>query len=294
MNNYRCLFIINPISGLGQQKDLPELIHKHLDKSRFQYDIIITEYAGHGKKLAREMHREFDILVAVGGDGTINEIASGLIDSEAALGVIPLGSGNGFARHLKLSTQPLKAIQQLNRSQRAYMDTGLLNGHPFFNVSGTGFDGQISKIFAQQTKRGYLTYARLVMEELQNFQPYLYEFELDGKQYSEKFFLIAFANTSQYGNNAIIAADAMTDDGLLDIVMIRPFPHLHLPSFTMMAFFRRLHLSPYVKIVKAQQFRLKNPQGAPIHIDGEYLNQDKRIEIITRPNTLQVMIPLES
>jgi YegS/Rv2252/BmrU family lipid kinase len=254
----------------------------------------VTEHAGHGKELARQRHRDFDVLVAVGGDGTINEVAAGLIDSDAALGVIPLGSGNGFARHFGLSTQPLKALQQLNRSQPTYLDTATLNGHPFFNVSGTGFDGQISKTFAEQDKRGYMTYARCIMEELQTYRPRRYQFELDGQFIDEAFFLIAFANTSQYGNNAIIAPDAVTHDGLLDIVMVRPFPGIHLPSFTMMALFRKLHLSPFVRIARAAQFRLKNPEGAPVHIDGEFLNKAGELEVCTRPGSLQLMVPVES
>lgn len=293
MHKERCLFIVNPISGLGKQKEIPDLINKHLDRSRFDDDLIVTDYAGHAFELASEQYADFDVMVAVGGDGTVNEVAGGLIDKPTALGVIPLGSGNGFARHLEISMQSSRAIQQLNQSKKQSMDTGLLNQKPFFNVSGVGFDGQISKIFAEQLKRGYITYARCIMEELQTYKAKKFSYIYDNKEVEGEFFLIAFANTTQYGNNAIIAPQASTTDGLLDVVLVKPFPPMYLPTFTMMALFRNLHRSPYVKIVKTPAITLHNPEAAPVHIDGEFLNHDTRIEVKIRAESLQVLAPVK-
>ena len=293
MQKKRCLFIINPISGLGKQKEIPELVAQYLDKSRFSYELVVTDYAGHAYEIATEQYHDFDVMVAAGGDGTVNEVAGGLIDKPTALGVIPLGSGNGFARHFDISMQSGRAIQQLNRSRIISMDTGTLNQKPFFNVSGVGFDGQISKTFAEQLKRGYMTYARCVMEELQTYKPKKFSYVYQDKEVEGEYFLIAFANTTQYGNNAIIAPQADTADGLLDVVLVKPFPPFYLPAFTMMALFRNLHHSPYVKIIKTPSILLHNPEEAPIHIDGEYLSNDLKIEAAVRKASLQIMVPVK-
>jgi diacylglycerol kinase (ATP) len=293
MHKKQCLFIINPISGLGKQKIIPDLIQKYLDPSRFGYEIAYSEYAGHTPILTTKHRETFDVIVAVGGDGTVNEVATALVDTSTPMGVIPLGSGNGFARHLEISTQATKAILQLNESQEILFDTGLLNNKAFFNVSGVGFDGQISKIFVEQLRRGYMTYARCVMEEFQTYVPKKFRYELNGQRVEEDYFLIAFANTTQYGNNAVIAPQASPNDGLLDVVLVRPFPSVHLPTFTMMALFRSLHRSPYVKIIKTASFSLDNEEQAPIHIDGEFLNHDAQIEVSIKPGSLHVMAPVK-
>jgi len=232
-------------------------------------------------------------MVAVGGDGTVNEVASGLIAKDASLAVIPLGSGNGFARHFDISTQPARAIQQLNSCQSAAMDVGMLNNKPFFNVAGVGFDGQISKIFAEQLKRGYMTYARCVIEELKSYEPKKFSYEINGKEVAGEFFLIAFANTTQYGNNAVIAPEAHPSDGLLDVVIVKPFPPFYLPAITMMTLFRSLHHSPYVEVIKTPSVVLQNFNRAPIHIDGEYLSQDIQVEVTTQRQSLKVMVPIK-
>ncbi len=293
MGKKKCLFIINPISGLGKQKTIPDLIKKHLDTDKFTYEILFSEYAGHSPKLTAEHKGSCDIIVAVGGDGTVNEVATALVDTSTSLGVIPLGSGNGFARYLDISTQSAKAIAQFNTSQPTYFDTGVLNGKAFFNVSGVGFDGQISKIFAEQLKRGFMTYARCMMEEYQTFVPKKFRYQLNGKTIEEPYFLIAFANTSQYGNNAIIAPHADASDGKLDVVLVSPFPALHLPALSMMSLFSQLHRSPYVKIIKAESFILDNEEEAPVHVDGEYLNHDRQLQVSIKPGSLKVMAPVK-
>ncbi|WP_277479396.1 diacylglycerol/lipid kinase family protein [Catalinimonas alkaloidigena] len=293
MNKKRCLFIINPISGIGKQKLLPQLIKRHLDHLQYSYDIAYTQYAGHAPLLTDENKADFDIVVAVGGDGTVNEVATALVDSPTTLAVIPSGSGNGFARYLDISMQVSKAIAQLNSCKVKKLDTGLLNDKTFFNVSGVGFDGQISKTFAEQLKRGYMTYARCVIEEFQTFAPKKFRYQFQGQVVEEDYFLIAFANTTQYGNNAIIAPHASASDGLLDIVLVRPFPPFHLPTFTMMALFRNLHHSPYVRIIQTTEFSIENIDQAPIHIDGEYLSNDENIRVSIKAGSLRVMAPVK-
>ena len=288
----KCVFVVNPISGLGKQKDIPLLVNHHLNTSRFEYDIVFTEYPGHATEIGETYRDQVDYVIAVGGDGTINETARALLGSEAVLGIIPLGSGNGFARHLNISTNPTRAIKQLNKSRESLLDVGFLNGHPFFNVSGTGFDALISKKFANQTRRGYATYIRCIWEEIAKYEPRTYRYQLNGEKVEDSFFLIAFANSEQYGNNAVIAPQAQTNDGLLDIVFVRPFPSAYVITFTLLAFTRQIHLSPYVEIVQAQQFEIQQLNKPLIHIDGEYVKTaDKRLNVSLRPKNLKVLRP---
>ncbi len=288
----KCVFVVNPISGLGKQKDIPLLVNHHLNTSRFEYDIVFTEYPGHATEIGETYRDQVDYVIAVGGDGTINETARALLGSEAVLGIIPLGSGNGFARHLNISTNPTRAIKQLNKSRESLLDVGFLNGHPFFNVSGTGFDALISKKFANQTRRGYATYIRCIWEEIAKYEPRTYRYQLNGEEVEDSFFLIAFANSEQYGNNAVIAPQAQTNDGLLDIVFVRPFPSAYVITFTLLAFTRQIHLSPYVEIVQAQQFEIQQLNKPLIHIDGEYVKTaDKRLNVSLRPKNLKVLRP---
>ena len=288
----RFLFIVNPISGVGKQKNVPRVIDHYFDTQSFDYDIKVTEYAGHARTIAQDARTCYDVLVAVGGDGTMNETASQLIGTETILGIIPLGSGNGFARHLGISTDPRRAVQQLNTAQPFPLDACFLNDYPFFNVSGMGFDAQVSKKFVSQIKRGYTTYARCVWEEFQTYRPRRYRYELDGKTTEEALFMLAFANTRQYGNNAIIAPNAQVDDGYLDVVFVHPFPLAYLPIFTALSFTNNIHRSSYVKIVRAQQFCFQQMDEPLGHIDGEYVETEAEIRLNVRPRSLRVMRPV--
>nr|WKN36096.1 diacylglycerol kinase family lipid kinase [Tunicatimonas sp. TK19036] len=288
----KCVFVVNPISGLGRQKDLPDLIKLHLDTTKFEYEVVVTEYPGHATEIGEHYRSQADCLIAVGGDGTINETASALLGSDTALGIIPLGSGNGFARHLNISTNPVRAIKQLNESTVAPLDVGFMNDQPFFNVSGTGFDALISKKFADQARRGYATYIRCIWEELTSYQPRTYRYQLNDKSVEGDFFLVAFANTEQYGNNAIIAPQAQTNDGLLDVVFIRPFPTAYIVTFMLLVFTRQIHLSPYVEIHQTDKFVLKQLNDPLVHIDGEYVDmKDHTLNLSLRPNNLNVLRP---
>ena len=291
MSKKRFLFIVNPISGIGKQKNIPEIIDRYFDRNANDYQIRVTEYAGHAREIARDARDAYDVLVAVGGDGTMNETASQLIGTDTALGIIPLGSGNGFARHLGLSTDPARAVQQLNRAEPIPLDACFMNGRPFFNVSGMGFDAQVSKKFMHQIKRGYATYARCVWEEFQTYQPRRYRYELNGKIVEEKLLMVAFANTQQYGNNAVIAPRARIDDGYIDVVFVRPFPLAYLPVFTMLSFTRNIHHSPYVKSLHVQQFYIQQLDEPLGHVDGDYVETEAEVQLEVHANSLQVLRP---
>ena len=287
----RFLFIVNPISGIGKQKNIPRIIERYVDRQRSEYDIRETEYAGHAREIAQAARENYNVLVAVGGDGTMNETASQLIGTNTALGIIPLGSGNGFARHLKISTNPAQAVQQLGAARPFPLDACFLNDRPFFNVSGVGFDAQVSKRFMSQIKRGYATYASCVWKEFQHYRPQRYRYERQGQMIEETCFMIAFANTQQYGNNAIIAPHASIDDGYLDIVFVRPFPPAYLPVFTALSFIGQIHRSPYVEITRQKQFTIQQLDEPLGHIDGDYVPTEPEITLNVRPRSLRVMRP---
>ena len=213
MQKIKISFIINPISG-GQKKDhLPKLISKYLNKDKFDFSFHFTKYKGHASELSGNGSADFYIVA--GGDGTLNEVASKLIHSSAGMGILPLGSGNGLARHLGIEMNTAKAIEQLNTAEESYIDTCSLNGKPFINMAGVGFDAHIGKMFAESTKRGFKTYVLQTLKEFKNYKSKSYQLKYQDFEIKHEAFLLSIANSSQYGNNAFIAPKAELNDGLL-------------------------------------------------------------------------------
>ena len=203
-------FIINPISGAKEaqnaKKKLPKLIMQTLDMEQWLPNIVYTEYAGHATELAYQYARMgFDAVIAVGGDGTVNEVARGLKDTKTALGIIPMGSGNGFARHLNIPMRPQKALEMINHSEPISVDYGLANGKVFVCTCGTGFDAVIADQFAASNKRGFMTYIRNTIAKAFTYKPQTYHIVGDGLDVTQEAFLITFANANQWGNDAKIA-----------------------------------------------------------------------------------------
>ncbi|MGZ3778964.1 MAG: diacylglycerol/lipid kinase family protein, partial [Mucilaginibacter sp.] len=220
----KALFIINPISGGKKKDNVPDLIEKNLDATLFEPTIVVTNRAFHGNKLARKGVGEYEYIIAVGGDGTINEIASSIAGTEAVLGIIPFGSGNGLSRFLGIPMDTEKAIQNLNQKRIAAIDAAKLNRQWFFNMAGMGFDAHIAEVFSHDKTRGFGAYIRSAFREITRYRGEDYQLEIDGVQYDRKAFMLSFANSSQYGNNAHVSPKASVQDGLLDVCIIKPFP----------------------------------------------------------------------
>ena len=282
------LFIINPISGGKSKLNFPSLVEKYLDATIFSPSFIFTTGAGHAGKLALE-NPDTDIIVAVGGDGTINEVASVLESSGQIMGIIPCGSGNGLARSIGLPLRDIDAIKRLNHLRTIRIDSGSLNGRKFFNMAGVGFDAHISHQFSTHIKRGLGGYIQTTFREINAYLPQNYTLTLDGKICTRKAFMISIANSSQYGNNAHISPFASVKDGLLDICIIKPFPLYFFPVMVYRMFSRTAHLSRYVEIIRAANILIKREKADLVHVDGEPVLMDSELNIKIKPLSLLVL-----
>lgn len=286
------LFIINPISGGKQKKNIPALIDTHLDKYRFNANFSFTEYVGHAAELAAEAGtKNFDIIVAVGGDGTINEVASKVMEQGKILGILPFGSGNGLSRFLKIPMNTVSAIQVINNLNVMKMDTATFNGKPYFNMAGMGFDAHISSIFAGNKKRGLSGYVKLGLKEMLNYKPATYTISVDGQSYTRTAFVVSIANSSQYGNNTYISPEASVRDGLLDVCIVKSFPLILLPKLAYVMLRAKTHESDMVEIIRGKHIQILRPLEAAIHIDGEPFIMGKEITISVNPLSLNIITP---
>lgn len=284
------LFVINPISGGKNKSKFPEMVSKYLDREKFHATYFFTEKHGHASEIASEMIKKgADIIVAVGGDGTINEIASVLEGTEKVLGIIPYGSGNGLARSLGIPLNDKQAVKRLNELHQSSIDSGMLNGRKFFNMAGIGFDAHISALFAEEVKRGLGGYIRTTIAEISKYRPEKYLLEIDGKNYEREAFMISIANSSQFGNNAHIAPSASLKDGLLDISIVKPFPLYHFPVLAFRMFSKSTHRSKYVEIIKGSRIRIIRQVPAAVHLDGEPVQMGTELNIEIKPLSLTVL-----
>ena len=286
----KALFIINPISG-GKKKDgVPELIEKYLDAELFEAVIVFSDGVAHARQIAKEAVNKFGLIVAVGGDGTINEVASAIVGSDTVLGIIPYGSGNGLSRFLGISMNVEKALKNLGTGHVEIIDSATLNGQPFFNMAGMGFDAHISEVFANGKKRGFFTYIKSSFEEVYKYKPQLYHLEIDGKVYEREAFMLSFANSSQYGNNAHISPKASVQDGLLDVCIIKQFPLWRFVEMGMRMITKTTDKTKYVEIVRGKIIKVKRNSPGPVHLDGEphIAGTDTLIEVV--PHSLKVIV----
>lgn len=289
----RITFVVNPISGTHGKEFILRLIEKELNHSIYDYSIRKTEYAGHASEIAAQAAAEHtDIVVAIGGDGTINEIGRALIHTNTAMGIIPCGSGNGLARHLHIPMEPKGAINVLNAGNVKTIDYGIIDNHPFFCTCGVGFDAFVSLKFADSGKRGLLTYLENTLHESLTYEPETYEIENSTGTVRYKAFLIACANASQYGNNAYIAPQASLTDGMMDITVLEPFTMLDVPSLSFQLFNRTLDQNSRIKTMKDKSIIIHRAQEGVFHFDGDPMmgGKDLKVEIIHQG--LHVIAPI--
>ncbi len=285
MNKKQIVFIMNPISGTVSKAGIPHIIEANLDKEKFDYTIRETQYAGHASVIAEEAKDEkADIVVAVGGDGTVNEVARAIVQSDTALAILPCGSGNGLARHLMLPMNIKGAIRIINQCEVHCLDYGTINNIPFFCTCGMGFDAFISMKFAMSGKRGPISYVENVLKEGLKYKPETYEIEDETGTKRYKAFLISCANASQYGNDAYIAPQASMSDGLMDVIIMEPFDVLEAPQISIDMFNKTLNKNSKIKTFKTKKIHIHRDRPGVIHYDGDPLmmGEDIDIELIAK------------
>ncbi len=276
----RVTFIVNPISGTHSKENIPMLIDEMLDHEKFDHEVLMTQYAGHASELTRQcVEQGMDIVVAVGGDGTVNEVARSLVHTPTALAIIPCGSGNGLARHLCLPMDTKKALQIINVCQTEQFDYGVINGLPFFCTCGMGFDAFISLKFAEAGKRGPITYVENVLKEGLKYKPETYKIIDESGTQHYKAFLIACANASQYGNNAYIAPGATMKDGEMDVIIMEPFDALEAPQIAADLFMKTLGNNSKIKTFRTKRLTIRRDKPGAIHYDGDPIMTNEEIDV---------------
>lgn len=291
MKPKRTLIIINPISGTRNKAIVEKLIERHLPEDQFNYGIEYTLGPTHATQLARSAAKDhFDLVVAVGGDGTVNETATGLIHTNTALGIIPVGSGNGLGRHLQIPTNTLRAIQVLSESEVTRIDVCTANDRPFFNVAGVGYDAKIAQEFARLEARGFATYLYSVFNQWFKYKPKKYKIKTAEGEFKRRALLVTVANGSQFGNNAWIAPNARLDDGLMDICLLTKFHSLAAPMVAYQLFNKSIEDSRYMEVIRAAEFALKQ-KSKIAHLDGEPYKLGKKIQFKVLPKALNILAP---
>jgi diacylglycerol kinase (ATP) len=287
------LFIINPISGTAQKHNLPELIHRILKINPNRIQIVFTQYAGHARELAAEaVSNGIPNVVSVGGDGTMNEIASALLYTKTCLGMIPMGSGNGLARHLKIPLNITKAIDLLNAYKSTSIDSGNINGVPFFCTAGIGIDAQVSKAFDELPSRGFKTYAKALFNKVRSYRgDDLIVRMNDDTEISGTFLLSTFANANQYGNNAYIAPSASLSDGQLNLILMKPVNFIQAIGKTYKLFSRTLERDSSMHHVLFKKIELTRKHEGPAHVDGEPILLGTTITVRCEPQSLRILVP---
>jgi YegS/Rv2252/BmrU family lipid kinase len=290
----KALFIINKFSGTGNHAALEGLMYEACKKNNTACQIEYTKSRGHAVKLASDASGQgYDYVIAVGGDGTINEVARGLLNTQTPMGIVPRGSGNGLAMHLGISVKITEAIDSLFDSTVVGMDTLMINDKLSLNVSGIGFDGHIANLFAGKSVRGLFGYVKLSLEEFFNFQEFDAEIKIDGKKLDRNAFIIAIANSSQYGNNIKIAPTASVCDGLLQISVMKKVPAYR---FDFIYSFLRgsLVTSDLFESIEAKDLTITTSKPIAYHIDGEPSGSDSNFSISLRPASLKILVPKSS
>ncbi|MCD8290034.1 MAG: YegS/Rv2252/BmrU family lipid kinase [Prevotella sp.] len=287
----RIVFIMNPISGTIKKSGISQIINDTIDKDFYDFSIIETHYSGHASEIAENAKNDdVDVVVAVGGDGTVNEIARAITQSNTALGILPCGSGNGLARHLMLPLDLNRAVEIINAFEVHALDYGLINNIPFFCTCGMGFDAVVSQKFAEAGKRGVRTYLENIFREGFKYRSEIYEIESENGKKNYRAFLVSCANASQYGNNAYIAPHASMSDGYLDLIIIEPFDMIDATQIGIDMLNKTLDKNPKVKTLKAKSIHIHREKPGLIHYDGEPLTAEQDINISVINKGINVIV----
>lgn len=286
--------IVNPFSGVRRKglADFRALLEQGIDAERFRPEIMMTEYAGHAAQIAvgalLDGVRQF---IVVGGDGTVNEVAGVLAGSDARMAILPAGSGNGLAHHLEIPVKLKQAMAVFNGQKVLRIDTCNVNDRFFVSIAGIGFDARVARRFAKSNRRGFLTYARIVVREYFTYTPRKFKLVLDGKHIKSSAFFISFANSNQFGYNTRIAPNASLTDGLFDVCIVSKPPVKAFPHILHLLLRRKADRSKYMETYQCREARVKRKKGKSVNVDGEALRMGKELTFSIQARNLNVIIP---
>jgi len=284
--------IINPVSGTTSKKRIPDLLEQYIPSDVFEKQFFFTEYQGHAFELAcKAVKEKVDFIIAVGGDGTVNEVARAMVESPSVLGIIPMGSGNGLARDLAIPLDTKKALEVILERKIKTIDYCKANNRIFFCTCGVGFDASVSERFAKRKRRGPLSYIRSVVSEYLQFKPDTYDIIFENEVLTRKAFLVTCANASQYGNNAYIAPQADMNDGMMDIAILSPFSPLDIGHLLIQMFTKQITKNRKIQYYRSKKLTLKRKKPGIVHIDGEPVEMEKTISLEVFHNGLNVIVP---
>lgn len=288
----RVRFIVNPIAGTKQSNKLQSAINKYVAHHKIDADIVFTDYPGHATILTKEaVNKKYSAVVAVGGDGTVNEVAEGLVGTSVFLGIIPRGSGNGLAHYLKIPLSVKKAIEIINNYDGIEADTARINGKFFLSTAGIGFDALVAADFAKAKQRGFWAYLKPVLKRVFTYKPQSYKLVLGNKTVDTKAMMITFANSNQYGYGVAIAPNAKINDGLIDMCVVEKVPFYAGPLMLLLLLFKRLESSKYVKYFKLQEVTVIHHQKQKAHIDGDAVELESEIHVKVWHKSLKILVP---
>lgn len=292
MTKKHLVFVINPHSGVDRQKAIQQAIESKLDMQQYTFDIAHTQYAKHGTIIAKEAAEKGAFaVVAVGGDGSVNDVAAGLLHTDTALAIIAKGSGNGLARSLQLPLNELGAIDVINRGNTIVMDVGFAANRLFLSNAGAGFDAKIAQQFSKSKRRGFAIYSWLVTKNLWTFKCPEWDITIDGKHMKEKAFLVNVANAKQFGYNFQIAPDADWTDGLFEVIIIKNFPRILGGLLVVRAMNGTITKSPFVKHYQGKDIVLSHPKLEYMQTDGDGHPCGNSIHFRMVPAAQKVIVP---
>ena len=293
----KTLIVVNPISGVGRQKKIEEILNRHLNHDIFDYSIRYTEYIHHGTLIAHEAAMQgYDCVVAVGGDGTVYDIVQGLMGSDVRLGIIPCGSGNGLAHTLKLPLLPWMAARVLNQCYERTIDTIAVRTadkdnapvHYSVNATGIGFDVHVARLMQSARSRGLSAYSNMVMRAYSNYRCNNYTLTINDQQIQRNAWIIAILNSNRIGYNLPVAPDAKLDDGMMDIDIIDKVPVEHLPISIPITLAGHISWSQHVEMFRASQMLIEGNVDRYADIDGECIEVGRNVLVTNIPNSLHI------
>ena len=283
----KSLFILNPFAGV-----IPVnfIISEELKRRKNELSYFKSLSIDESGSRIKQSFEKYDIFIAAGGDGTVRTVASELIGTNKILGVLPMGSGNGFAKELGFRTNIRSLLNDIKKGDQLSVDVIRINNMICLNVAGIGLDSFVAHSFDKLITRGFWSYAWVTLVNFIRLKPVHVEICIEGEEpISEDLFVLTIANTRQFGNNAFIAPDARPDDGIIDIVLLKPFPKFLAPVFIYRLFRGTIKDSKYVKYLKTDKtIIIKSPEKR-FHIDGEPVELTGDISVTITKNALSVL-----